>query len=91
MCPATMGSRERQQKKWRLRQEAISTCQRVTEPGAQDGEKQGAPRALWGSPPSFLPVNLDRGVKYTLSPDKTEGKYVGVSIVLKLNCRIMRF
>lgn len=59
--------------------EAISTLQGVIEAEAQDGEKQEDPEPSGDPLPPFSTANLDRGIKYTLFPNETEGKYVGVS------------
>lgn len=74
-----MGNGERQREKWRLHWEAISTCQGVIEAEAQDGEKQGDPEPSGDPLPPFFTANLNRRIKYTLFPNETEGKYVGVS------------
>ena len=84
MHSCSVGSEERQQKKWRLGQEAVLMHQRVMELSwARSWENR------WGEariPQShgedtlspFSTANLDKGVKYTLSSNKTEDKYVGV-------------
>ena len=57
-------------------------------PGEQRWRHEQTPQHLGTSPPSS-PAKPDTGKANRQPPNKTEGKYVGVSIYSQLDCRVV--